>query len=99
MCVVSDQATAIGVTAVPTPVTDDGSDLFFVYERLVNDITLSSSGAGTGNFLIAGRERIVDSKAMRKVEDGSDLILTTEGGPNNDGFVLTSYMRVLVKLH
>jgi len=35
-CVVSDQATAIGVTAVPTPDTDDTSDLWFVYERLMN---------------------------------------------------------------
>ena len=33
-CVVSDQAVAIGVTAVPTPNTDRASDLWFVYEEL-----------------------------------------------------------------
>ena len=31
MAVVSDQAVAIGVTAVPTPITDMGSDLWFVH--------------------------------------------------------------------
>jgi len=30
-CVVSDQAVAIGVTAVPTPITDMGSDLFYAF--------------------------------------------------------------------
>ena len=29
MAVVSDQAVAVGVTAVPTPITDMGSDLWF----------------------------------------------------------------------
>ena len=36
--VVSDQAVAIGITAVPTPVTDSGSDYFHVYESLFNNL-------------------------------------------------------------
>ena len=32
LAVVSDQAAAVGITAVPTPITDQDSDLFFVYE-------------------------------------------------------------------
>ena len=32
MAVVSDQASAVGVTAVPTPTTENSSDLWFVYE-------------------------------------------------------------------
>ena len=31
VAVVSDQAVAVGVTAVPTPITDIGSDLWFVH--------------------------------------------------------------------
>ncbi len=31
-CVVSDQAAAIGITAVPTPFTDLGSDLWFLHQ-------------------------------------------------------------------
>ncbi len=42
MAIVSDQAVAIGVTAVPTPDTDGGSDLWFVYQTL-----MASHGAGT----------------------------------------------------
>ena len=45
--VVSDQAAAIGVTAVPTPLTDMGSDLFFVYEQVFMRAAIAS-GAGTG---------------------------------------------------
>ncbi len=41
-CVVSDQAVAIGVTAVPTPVTDKGSDLWFVYESLIGSFETST---------------------------------------------------------
>ena len=33
LAVVSDQATAVGVTAVPTPATDRGSDLWFLIEE------------------------------------------------------------------
>ena len=32
-CVVSDQAVAIGVTAVPTPIIDQSSDLWYFYDE------------------------------------------------------------------
>ena len=46
--VVSDQASAIGVTAVPTPFTDMGSDLFFVHQMLMARFEFLSS-IGTRN--------------------------------------------------
>jgi len=49
-CVVSDQAVAIGVTAVPTPITDNGSDLWFVYEMLKTRVEVSSAVGIEGNF-------------------------------------------------
>jgi len=58
--VVSDQAVAVGVTAVPTPITDDFSDLWFVYERLIG--TFVTTGAGLTN---KSYETVIDSKAMR----------------------------------
>ena len=64
--VVSDQAVAIGVTAVPTPITDQGSDLWYVYETLLSRIVVSSAVG----ILEPPIWKDYDSRAMRKVEDG-----------------------------
>ena len=93
--VVSDQAVAIGVTAVPTPFTDSDSDLWFMYETILTRFILLSS-VGFDHML---PERIVDSKGMRKVEQGQDLVLVQESGSGSSGVILNSYIRTLVKLH
>ncbi len=94
--VVSDQASAIGVTAVPTPVTDQDSDLFFLYETFVGELVVSSAiGIYEG-----GNGRGVDSRAMRKVEDGSDVVfvLETMSSPVA-GTTFDFAGRMLIKLH
>ncbi len=93
MAVVSDQASAIGVTAVPTPLTDKGSDLFFVYEQGVGRFQFSDA---TGIFE-AGKQISWDSKAMRKVDDDQDVVLVVEN--ELAGCVVRSSGRMLVKLH
>ena len=95
LAVVSDQAVAVGVTAVPSPVSDNGSDLWFVYERMLNDIKVSSAIG----ILTQGVERIVDSRAMRKCEDGEDIVSVVETGAASQGVIVTAYFRALVKLH
>ncbi len=96
MAVVSDTASAIGVTAVPTPITDMGSDLFFFYELLMSRFAFRSA---TGADAFSGLPYVFDSKAMRKVALGSDISITAEGGSSNDGTVLTLGGRMLIKLH
>ena len=90
--VVSDQSVAIGVTAVPTPTTDSGSDLFFVYESVSGTVVNSASG------MPLMTERIIDSKAMRKVNDDQDVIFVVEN-PLATGVVTVDFGRILVKLH
>ncbi len=92
--VVSDQATAIGVTALPTPATDQGSDLFFVYE------------SWTGLFQLVGTDvqsevtsKQYDSKAMRKVDDDQTVVITAEAGLIDQGLIVRNSFRMLVKLH
>jgi len=46
--VVSDQALLIGVTALPTPITDLGSDLWFLHQWLTSSFTLLSSVGSDG---------------------------------------------------
>jgi len=96
--VVSDQAAAIGITALPTPVTDSGSDLFFVYEALQSRVLVSSAIAIYMASSV-GIERIIDSKAMRKVEDGQTVVSVAEAASTSEGTRLYSFFRSLIKLH
>ena len=95
LAVVSDQATAIGVTAVPTPTTDLGSDLWFVYESLQDIFEL---GDATG-FARMGISKDYDSRAMRKVEDGQDVVFVAENTAASNGVTVRDQGRMLVKLH
>jgi len=93
-CIVSDQASAIGVTAVPTPLTDLSSDLWFAWKSLMGlQLVTPSSGGITGVFA-AGE---LDSRAMRKVEEGQDSLGVAEAGLL--GVVLTTVGRQLLKMH
>jgi len=93
LAVVSDQAVAAGVGSVPTPVTERGSDLWLLHQEF----------AGSGSAVNDGRVGFqikADSKAMRRVDEGSDLIVVAElDSVLSDGFVLRLAGRILIKLH
>ena len=94
--VVSDQAAAIGVTAVPTPVTDDNSDLWFVFEYMFGSFVFSDA---TGASESGITQTTIDSKAMRKVQEGEDIVLVLERATNGFGITALGYTRMLIKLH
>ncbi len=96
MCVVSDQASAIGVTAVPTPFTDLGSDLWFVHSIMANQFLFLDA---TGSNPNSGVSKDIDSKAMRKVEDGQDVVVVLENSSISAGCVVISAGRMLIKTH
>ena len=95
--VVSDEALAVGITAVPTPMSEADSDLFFVYEAIIGRMLFSTSaGFDSGS----GFSREFDSKAMRKVEDGQDIAITVEGDTSPFlGATIMKAGRMLLKLH
>jgi len=94
MSVVSEQASAVGITAVPTPFTELDSDLFFVHNitagnfRVISAIGFDAHGSIT---------KEIDSKAMRKVEDGQDVILTLENSSVSAGTNTFVAGRMLIK--
>jgi len=92
-CVVSEQAVAIGVSAVPTPDTDLASDAWMAHESVQGSFGFIT---GTG-ALELGQIHRYDSKAMRKVEEGFELIQVMEC-PVNSGTV-QDIGRILIKLH
>ena len=96
MAVVSSQAVAIGITAVPTPDTDRGSDLWMLYEDIGGNFVVGGTADSVGISSIA---RWVDSKAMRKVEDGNDLVIVEEAVVGSAGITVSVAGRLLVKLH
>ncbi len=95
--VVTDQAVAIGVTAVPTPITDSDSDLWFVYEVLAGQISVGTD-IGVFESGAMGLNRQFDSKAMRKVEPGQDVVSVIENN-FSAGTITTIFSRSLIKLH
>ena len=96
MAIVSDQASAIGVTAVPTPITDLSSDLWFQHQMLYSNFTFIT-GAGFDQQGMVTYE--VDSKAMRKVDIGQDLVVVGERGGAGDGVIVVVGGRMLVKVN
>ena len=95
VAVVSDQAVAIGITAIPTPTTDAASDSWFVYQSI-----MAAHGAGTVDSE-QGKLLEYDSRAMRKVEDGSQLVFVLETGDAavTAGVNIRHFGRLLLKLH
>ena len=93
LAVVSDQAVAAGVGSVPTPFTDMGSDLWFVHKLLYGD-----ESKLTDRTTSATRVSL-DSKAMRKVDIGQDIIVVGELATGSSGLILTAGGRMLVKVN
>ncbi len=93
-CVVSEQAEAIGVTAVPIPITDMGSDLFFMIEQQFGRF-------GGTQVEEVGKSKEIDSRAMRKVNEDEQLIITMESGATTESISMINVFggRNLIKLH
>ena len=97
ICVVSDQAVAIGVTAVPTPSTDNESDLWYLHRYIVGRFNFLSS---VGFHPQEGIYMEFESRAARKVEEGQDVIDVVESPANvTSGCTITTFNRTLIKLH
>jgi hypothetical protein len=93
LAVVSAQAVAIGITAVPTPYTDADSDLWFVHGYWSCPVQFGSS-VGFSNI----SERIdFDSKAMRVVSPDETIIVVIENGHASQGALYTFNIALLSK--
>ncbi len=92
VAVVSDEAVAVGVSAVPTPITQMGSDLWMLHGNFLaghSDLTDRSNPVGVFHY---------DSKAMRKVEEGQDVAVIAELSTTlSSGFIIGALGRMLIK--
>ena len=95
--VVTQEASTAGVASVPTPISEGNSD-FHVYEQVATAYILSSA---VGIDAAAGVMHVFDSKAMRKVDSGEDLIAVAEVPATglSEGVIFRTQTRTLIKLH
>ncbi len=94
MIIVSDKAAALGVTAVPMPITQADGE-FHVWQSMVIGVkSLTSVGAEFNT----GWHYPIDSKAMRKVGPDEDLAVVFEQVPAAAA-VINIAGRILIKLH
>ena len=94
-CVVSDQALAVGVSAVPAPITDKDSDLFMMHQYFAVGLTRLTS-VGFDGSVLAGFA--FDSKAMRKVPADSAAVWTVENASATAGLEYLLQFATLIKL-
>ena len=96
LAIVSDQASAIGITAIPTPITDLDSDLWFMHQPMINSMFV---GDATGVKQPFSSRYSIDSKAMRRVNADEDMVFVLEGASAGSGVTITTMGRFLLKLH
>ena len=95
MCVVTDQAAAIGVTAMPTPTTDNISDSWFLWLPWMASWRLADATGVQANPYM---RYDFDSKAMRKVQESDTIAVMLENASAGDGCNFLLQFRMLLKL-
>jgi len=97
MAVVNDAAVAAGVGSVPTPYTNQDSDLFFIYSERFGQFQFFTAA---GVPAVTGLQWQMDSKAMRKVNNDQDIALVVETpSVTSNGAIIHTSGRMLLKLH
>ena len=91
LAVVSDQSVGVGVTAVPTPITDMPSAMWFVHQLIFGDESELTDRTKSKRVIE------IDSKVMRKVEVGQDIIVVVETSATSSGAIIQIGGRMLIK--
>ncbi len=97
LAVVTDQAVAIGVTAIPAPIADADSQQFLLWAPFLADVRAGADNTSwnAGTFTHTPME----SKAMRKVDKGTAVVVVIENSSATDGMLFVVEFRMLVKVH
>ncbi len=93
--VAGEPAVAAGASSLPTPATSTDSS-WFMWQPWITDFTIASS---VGFSSEEGRQYLVDSKGMRKVNDDEDVAFLLENADGAHGVDVSVVGRMLVKLH
>ncbi len=89
--VVRETARAGGVGNVPTPITEESDDGFFLFQFVATSAS-PVEGHRAASFQF-------DSKAQRKVEDGDAIVWTVENSSAAAAMAYVLLFRMLIKVH
>jgi len=92
---VSTNAANAGVASIPGPMAVAEWDGWFIYEMFGQTMQL---GSGVGFEPRFGVERVIDSRAQRKIEDNMSVAVVFENGTNGLGTEVLVNLRLLFKL-
>ena len=87
---------AVGISAVPTPVDQDSSS-WIHFDGAAQQFLLGTAVGLVPNMI--PHRYVIDSKSMRKVEEGQDLIEVIQMGASSQGVQVITYTKALIKLH
>ena len=90
--IVSDAAVAVGVTAIPGPVTDSADDGWFLYVPIVQAMEFGT-GVGLHPNWATGYD--FDSKARRRIQEGEQIAFMVENGSAAHAFEIAAVIRML----
>ena len=92
MIVVSDTALALGITAIPGPITDIADDGWFTYLPFgFEELVLTQAGVRPNRM----RHMPLDSRGKRIVEDGRAVAIVAENAHATHAFDLLFSVRML----
>ena len=94
MAVVTEQAAAIGVTAVPTPITDQESENWFLWQPWAYSFVVTTAVGTLGSSFA---QFDFDSKAMRKVNKDDSVAVVLENSFTTFGVEFFLTFRMLLK--
>jgi len=96
ICVVTQQAAGIGITAIPHPSTDAAWGGWFVHGFFAEEFRfLSAIGFQPHN----AAQFPIDSKAMRKVDEDERVVVVIENTGATTGLLVSDSFRFLTKVH
>ena len=79
-CIVTDQAFAVGVGSIPTPYSDQDSDVWMLHQYWASGFNSNVDGD-----MLSFQRFSFDSKAMRKLPDGSTFVFVIENAASGAG--------------
>ena len=96
MCVVTAQAVSVGISAIPHPATDAAWGGWLWHSFFASSWSFLSSTGVEANIQ---HQIIIDSKAMRKVDEDERLVMVCENTNATQGFLVANSERILSKVH
>ncbi len=96
ICVVTQQALSVGITAIPHPATDAAWGGWVVHQYLFAQLAVLSAAGIEPQF---NTSFVIDSKGMRKVDEDERLVSVWENSHATHGFSAFAALRILSKVH